>query len=239
MLIKTNAIVLSKFKYRDNDLIVKCYTSQRGVVSYLLRGVLKSKRGSAKTAYFQPLSQLEIEETFKANQSLQFIKDVKMHVVYKSLHSDVFKSAIVMFLSEVLASVLKEEEKNKLLYDYMESSLNWLDQEEDFVNFHLLFLLNLSKYLGFYPDIATKANPYFNLNTGAFELKPQNLYTVSGENLTVLKQILGINFEALNAVKLNSKQRQSFLTMLLFYFELHLGDFKKPKSLGVFNQVFN
>ena len=169
MLIKTNAIVLSKLKYRDNDLIVKCYTSQRGVVSYLLRGVLKKTKGSAKTAYFQPLTQLQIEENYKANQSLQFISDVKLNLVYRSLHSNILKSAIVMFLSEVLTSVLKEEERNDNLYDYLESSLIWLDHEEDFANFHLLFLLNLTKHLGFYPDLSTIANPYFNLNTGAFE----------------------------------------------------------------------
>ncbi len=239
MLIKTNGIVLSKLKYRDNDLIVKCYTSQRGVVSYLLRGVLKSKKGSAKTAYFQPLSQLQIEENYKANQSLQFIGDVKLNVVYKSLHTNILKSAIVMFLSEVLSSVLKEEEQNDYLYAYLAGSLDWLDDQNDFANFHLLFLLNLTKHLGFYPNLSAIDNPYFNLSTGAFELKPQDLYTVSDENLTVLKQLLGINFDDLTTVKLNSKERQSFLTMLLLYFELHLGDFKKPKSMAIFNQVFN
>lgn len=239
MLIKTKAIVLSKIKYRDNDLIVKCYTSQRGLVSYLLRGVLKSSKGSAKTAYFQPLSQLQIEENYKANQSLQFISDVKLDLVYQSLHTNILKGAIVMFLSEVLSSVLREEERNDNLYDYLETSLIWLDQEEDFANFHLLFLLNLSKHLGFYPDISAMEYPYFNLNTGAFEEKAVSFYSISDENLTTLKQLLGINFDRLNTVKLNSKQRQSFLNMLLFYFELHLGDFKKPKSLIIFNQVFN
>lgn len=239
MLIKTKAIVLSKLKYRDNDLIVKCYTSQRGLVSYLLRGVLKSSKGSAKTAYFQPLSQLQIEENYKANQSLQFISDVKLDLVYQSLHTNILKGAIVMFLSEVLSSVLREEERNDNLYDYLETSLIWLDQEEDFANFHLLFLLNLSKHLGFYPDTSAMENPYFNLNTGAFEDKAVSFYSISDENLTTLKQLLGINFDRLYTVKLNSKQRQSFLNMLLFYFELHLGDFKKPKSLIIFNQVFN
>lgn len=238
MLIKTKAIVLSKLKYRDNDLIVKCYTSERGVVSYLLRGVLKSSKSAAKTAYFQPLTQLQVEENFRANQSLQFLGDIKLHLVYQSLHSNIPKSAIVMFLSEVLASVLKEEERNDHLYEYLETSLIWLDHEDDFANFHLLFLLNLSKHLGFYPDLSNIELPYFNLNTGAFEEKLVNLYAISDENLTILKQLLGTSFDALSSVKLNSKQRQSFLAMLLFYFELHLGDFKKPKSLTIFNQVF-
>ena len=76
MLTKNNSIVLSKLKYRDYDLIVKCYTQQRGVVSYLLRGVLKSKKGKTKTVYFQALSQLQIDENYKPNQSLHSINIV-------------------------------------------------------------------------------------------------------------------------------------------------------------------
>ncbi|MCB0444822.1 MAG: DNA repair protein RecO, partial [Gelidibacter sp.] len=138
MLLKTDAIVLSKIKYRDHDLIVKCYTKNRGVVSYLLKGVLKSTKNTSKVAYYQPLSQLQIEETYNANQSLQYIKEVKLNVTYQSLHTNVLKSAIVMFLSEVLSSVLKEEEANPLLYDYLETTLQWLDHETEFSNFHLL-----------------------------------------------------------------------------------------------------
>ncbi len=239
MLVKTNAIVLSKIKYRDNDLIVKCYTKNRGVVSYLLRGVLKSSKQSSKVAYYQLLSQLQIEENYKPKQTLQFISEVKLNVVYHSLHTNVLKSAITMFLSEVLSSVLKEEEPNEALYNFLETTLELLDNETEFSNFHLLFLLELTKHLGFYPDTAQINFPYFNLTSGEFELKPQQVYSISGENLVTLKTLLGIKFDALHTVKLNSNQRQSFLNMMLLYYELQLGDFRKPKSLQIFNQVFN
>ncbi|MEH6534823.1 MAG: DNA repair protein RecO [Psychroserpens sp.] len=238
MLIKTKAIVLSKLRYRDNDLIVKCFTLHKGVVSYLLRGVLSSKKGSSKAAYYQLLSQLQIEENYRENQSLQTIKEVRLDFSYTSLHTNVYKSSIVMFLSEVLSSVLREEEENQQLYHYLETTFRWLDAEDEFSNFHLLFLLNLTKHLGFYPDVSDTNKMYFNLNNGLFESKKRDVYSVYGENLATLKQLLGINFDTLNSVKLNSKQRQSFLTMLLLYFELHLGSFKKPKSLQIFNQVF-
>ena len=239
MLVKTNAIVLSKIKYRDNDLIVKCYTKNRGVVSYLLRGVLKSSKQSSKVAYYQLLSQLQIEENYKPKQTLQFISEVKLNVVYHSLHTNVLKSAITMFLSEVLSSTLKEEEPNEALYNFLETTLELLDNETEFSNFHLLFLLELTKHLGFYPDTAQINFPYFNLTSGEFELKPQQVYSISGENLVTLKTLLGIKFDALHTVKLNSNQRQSFLNMMLLYYELQLGDFRKPKSLQIFNQVFN
>jgi DNA repair protein RecO (recombination protein O) len=239
MLVKINAIVLSKLKYRDNDLIVKCYTKQKGIVSYLVRGALKSQKGSSKAVYFQPLSLVLIEEQFNANRSLQGIKEIKLDYLYKSLHTEVLKTSIVMFLSEVLSTVLKEEEQNERLYDYIENTLKWLDYKTEFSNFHLLFLLNLTKYLGFYPDDQNSASEYFNLSNGLFESKKDEFYSISGENLTVLKQLLGIDFDSVNTIKLNSKQRQSFLNMLMLYFELHLGDFRKPKSLTIFNQVFN
>jgi len=239
MLITTNAIVLSKLRYRDNDLIVKCYTDQLGIVSFLLRGVLKSKKGGSKVAYFQLLSQLQIVFNYKKNGALQSIKETKLNVIYTTLHSHVLKSAIVMFLSEVLSKTLQEEEQNEPLYSYLETTLLWLDSQSEYANFHLLFLLKLTKYLGFYPDTYNNKYPVFNLSEGKFELKESNKYTVKGKNLLLLKSLLGTTFDALQTIKINARQRQSFLSMILLYFELHLGGFKIPKSLQVFNQVFS
>ena len=239
MLTKNNSIVLSKLKYRDYDLIVKCYTEQRGVVSYILRGVLKSKRSQTKTVYFQVLSQLQIEENYKPNQSLHSIKEVKLNYIYNTLHTNIYKSAIVLFLSEILSNVLREEEQNEDLFHYIETALQYLDNEDQFSNFHLLFLLKLTRYLGFQPENLNDNYPFFNLQSGIFEMANHGIYSVSGENLILLKRLLGINFDALSTVKINAKQRQDFLNMLLHYFELHLGSFKKPKSLQVLNDVFH
>ena len=238
MLSKNNSIVLSKLKYRDNDLIVKCYTEQRGVVSYLLRGVLKSKKGLSKTVYYQELSQLEIEENYKPNQSLHFIKETKFNYIYKSLHTNIYKSAIVLFLAEILSNVLKEEEQNTDLFHFLSAALQYLDNEDQFANFHLLFLLKLTRYIGFLPENLDNDYAYFNLESGVFEASNHGIYSVSGENLTLLKRLLGTSFDALHTLTISSRQRQEFLNMLLYYFELHLGSFKKPKSLQVLNEVF-
>ncbi|HMC00808.1 MAG TPA: DNA repair protein RecO [Flavobacteriaceae bacterium] len=238
MLISTKAIVISKIKYGDHDLIVKCYTEELGVVSYMLKGILKSKRGN-KTAYFQLLSLLQIETIHKENRSLQNIKEVRLNRIYLSLHTNVLKSAIVMFLAEILTNTLIEEEKNKALFNYIETTFLWLDEHDNFSNFHLLFLLNLTRFLGFYPDTTQIDLNYFNLAEGKFETSETHNYTISGQNLILLKRLLGINFDELHTIKLNSKQRQSFLKIMLLYFDLHLSGFKEPRSLQLFNQVFN
>lgn len=144
-----------------------------------------------------------------------------------------------MFLAEVLSTSLQEEEKNESLYQYLETTLQWLDIQDSCSNFHLLFLLKLTKHLGFHPEKNINNTSFFNLKDGKFEEKPTDLYSISGQNLTLLKQLLGTIFDDLSAIKINAAQRQSFLTMLLLYFDLHLGSFKKPKSLEIFNQVFN
>ncbi len=239
MLTSTKALVLSKIKYRDHDLIVKCYTEANGVTNYLLKGILKSKKGPYNIAYFQLLSQLQLETDYKTNRSLQYIKEIKSYYLYTSLHTNILKSAITLFLAEILSYALQEEEQNTLLYNYIETTLQWLDTNETPSNFHLLFLIRLTKYLGFYPDQSNIEAPYFNLLDGAFQHKNEGKYIVFGENLTLLKSLLGTTFDVLNTIQITGKQRQAFLTLVLTYFELHLGNFKKPKSLQVFNDVFN
>lgn len=239
MLVSTNAIVISKLKYGESDLIVKCYTQHYGMLSFLLRGVLKSNKGAVQTAYFQSLSQITLVVDYKANRSLHTIKEVKINHLYTTLHTNVVKSAVVMFLSEVLSSTLKEEEQNETLFSYLENTLLWFDSHEAYSNFHLLFLLKLTKYLGFYPETNNMAFDYFNLQDGKFELKSSSKYAISGENSALIKTLLNIGFDNLSEIKITSKERLSFLKVLLLYFELHLGSFKTPKSLQIFNQVFS
>jgi len=239
MFYSSSAIVLSKLKYRDNDLIVRCYAKEFGVVSFLLRGVLKSRKGHAKVAYFQLLSQIQIEADIKENRSLQTLKDVKINTLYATLHTEVVKSALVMFIADVLTMALKEEEANEALFEYIESSLNILDDTTDSANFHLVFLVHLTKFLGCYPDTTNIHYNYFNLSTGQFEKQSTSIYSVTGEDLKIFKLLLGMLFDDLKTIKMGSKQRQSILDLLLLYYELHLGHFKKPKSLAIFSQVFN
>ena len=239
MLVSTKAIVLSKLRFKDHDLIVKCYTERFGIKSYLLKNVLKSKKGKFKPAYFQSLSLLEIQADHKDNRSLQYLKDIKLQCNYTSLHINIVKSTIAMFLSEVLSNILKEEEENKGLFNFLETSLVWFDENEVDANFHLKFLIALTKYLGFYPDAIKNEAKYFNLEDGIFQYKKTSIYCISGYNITFLKHLLGIKFDVGNSLDINSSKKREFLDMILLYFKLHLDGFKTPKSVIVLNQVFN
>jgi DNA repair protein RecO (recombination protein O) len=239
MIVTTPAIVISALKYGEADLIVKAYTYSDGLKTYMLKGVLKSKKGKFKASQFQLLTQLEIVANHRNQGKMEYLKDAKVLHTYTSLHTNMVKGTMLMFLAEVLKNAIREEETNPQLFNYLESSLMWLDLHDKIANFHLLFLLNLSRYLGFYPDTASKELTYFNLLDGIFEMNSVNNYCIDGRNVEILRQFLGINFDALNEVKLNQQSRSNFLNMLLLYFELHIEGFKKPKSLAVLNEIFS
>lgn len=239
MLVKTKAIVISSLKYREADLIVKCFTQSSGLKSYLLRNILKSKKGKLRASLFQPLTHLELEANHKDKGSLESLREAKIRYHFQSLHTDVVKSSIVLFLSEILRNSIQEEEENISLFQFLESATIWLDTSTDIANFHLLFLLNLTQHLGFYPDSSGKALPYFNLLEGTFEPIAVHLHCYNDSRISLLKKLLGTNFDALAQIKLNQNDRTAFLTFLLQYYEVHLHGFRQPRSLAVLNSIFH
>lgn len=238
MLVSTKAIVLAKLKYNDNDLIIKCYTEDFGVKSYLLKNALKSKKSKLKPAYFQLLSIIDIEADHNEKRSLQYLKEVKLHTPLNSIHTDIVKSTIVIFLSEVISNILKEEEKNNELYNFLETSIIWFDSHDRYVNFHYVFLMELTKYLGFYPSLVNFNSAYFNLSEGKFSNSEIGNYCISNENLITFKALLGIKFDVDKKLQLNGVEKRELLNLIILYFQLHLDGFKKPKSLAVLNEVF-
>lgn len=238
MLITTKGIVFSALKYGEADLIVKCFTQKSGLKTYLLRGVLKSKKGKIKASLFQPLTQLEIVANHKDKGTLEYMKEAKRGKVYQSLHTNVIKSTVVMFLSEVLRNAVKEEEANPALYDFLEVSLEWFDTHDKTVNFHLIFLLKLTRYLGFYPDDDHGHAAVFNLIDGTFQEVETNPDCINDENVVLLQRLLGTDFDEISDIKLNQASRSGFLLMLLKYYEIHLQGFHRPKSLSVLNEIY-
>lgn len=237
-IVTTKAIVFNAIKYSDSSLIVKCFTFEDGLRSYLIRGILKSKKGKLKTAYFQPLSQLELVVNHKNNTTLNSIREARVYHPYNTIHTSIIKQTILLFLSEVLSSIIQEEEQNQSLYTYLETALIWFDTHDENANFHLVFLLNLTRFLGFYPDTSNSDDAVFNLMEGSFTNSTYDKLILKNEKLNLFKRVLGINFDTINQVFFSKKERQIVLRIIIHYFELHLEGFRKPKSLDILETVF-
>jgi DNA repair protein RecO (recombination protein O) len=238
MIETTKAIVINTIKYGDTSLIATCYTEKSGLKTYMLKGVLKAKKAKVKTAYFQPLMQLNLTANHNTKGALNSIREVEVIHFYNSIYTDIKKQTIALFLSEILYYSIKEEEQNASLFNYLEASLLWLDTHNAISNFHLLFLLNLTKHLGFYPEVKNIDLAYFNLLEGSFT-NTSRLHTIAGEKIIQFKKLLGINFDVVGEVSFSAANRQDVLSILIQYFELHVSGFKKPKSLNVLKSVFS
>ena len=163
MIQTTKAIVINTIKYGDTSLIATCYTEKYGVKTYMLKGILTSKKSTIKLAYFQPLMVLNLTANHNNKGALNFIKDVEVLNFNHSIYSTIKKQTIALFLAEIVYYSIREEEENSQLFQYLETSFLWLETHDNCSNFHLLFLLNLTKFLGFYPEMKAVNTSYFDV----------------------------------------------------------------------------
>lgn len=236
-MIKTEAIVLSSIQYGETGKILKCYTQKTGIQSFFVKGTHSKKQKIS--ALFHPLTQIEVVYKENKNKSLNHFSEVRQSRHYINLHSQAEKTCIALFLAEILHSVLKEEEYNPKLYEFLQNSFLKFDENKNsFADFHLWFLLNLTVYLGFYPNIDFDSK-YFDLVEGISTDANPGHFFVEGEDLKLLEQLIQLDFFEQTENIFNQNQRKSLIDLLLKYYELHISDFRPPKSLEVLTVIFN
>ena len=237
MLVKTKAIVISALKYQEKSLIVKCFTESDGLKSYFVPSAYSNKKANQKIAYFQALNLLEIEANHKNKGTLEHFKEIKLAHSYHTINTDVVKSTIVLFLSEILHHSIHEEEKNQDLFSFLETAFLWLDTHDEIANFHLILMLEMTKFLGFYPDTSQNELDFFDIREGIFT-PFQGVNCLSQHQTLLFKKALELKFDS-NQKVFAGTERQIILNTLLDYYTIHLDGFKKPKSLDVLKEVFS
>jgi DNA repair protein RecO (recombination protein O) len=237
MQVKTKAIVLSALKFQEKSLIVKLFTLSDGLKSYFVRDAFSGRKGNHKIAYFQPLTLLEIEAVHKNKGTLENFKEIKISHPYATIASDISKSTMVMFLSEMLHHSIHEEEANPDFFSFLETAFLWLDTNNQIANFHLILLMEATKFLGFYPENSNPDYAFFEMREGIFVLF-ETVTCLNNSNSYLLKKLLELRFDS-TQVLFNSKERQELLKIIIDYYALHLDGFRKPKSLEVLMEVFS
>lgn len=236
MLVKTKAIVISTLKYQEKSLIVKCFTQSDGLKSYYVRDAFSSRKSNQKIGYFQPLTILEIEAVHKNKGTLESFKEIRLSSPYQSVNTDIVKSTIALFLSEVLHHSIREEEKNEALFEFLETALLWFDSHDDVTNFHHILLLQITKFLGFYPAASEFDGEYFEMVEGTFS--PFHAITCLSASATLLlKKLMQLRIS--DHANFSGAERQALLKILLDYYSFHLDGFRRPKSLDVLKEVFS
>lgn len=222
MVHKVHGIVFRFTKYQETSIIVTIFTDAFGLQSYIVNGV-RSKGAKSKIALYQPLTLLQLVVYRRENANIERIKELQCYHPYSTLTTDIRKSSIGLFLAEVLNKTVKEESNAGDLFDFLSSSLITLDLlQGQAENFHLIFLLRLSRYLGF----------------GA--VNPAEIVggrVADPETETIIAQLLTATYTS--ELQISHAARRAILDLIVSYYQEHIENFGELKSLSVLKEVFS
>ena len=234
MLIKTRGIILKSFKYSETSLILDIYTEEKGLQKYIISGV-RSKGTKQKTGILQPTSLVEMVAYYRENKPMNRIKELKPAHIYRSLPFELLKGTIGLFMVELAQKTIKEEEANPALFQFLFQQFVALDEAATMPsNFHLLFMLRLTKYLGFAPAGQWSSDtPYFDMKEGHFVAEdPVHQYAPS---MSISQQI-GILLKQ-QPPSITRQERQALLELLIVYYRLHIENFPGLNTHAVLKEV--
>lgn len=237
---KSRGIVLHTLKYGESGMVVYMLTDTGGRRTYMVHGVRSSHGRGSKLALFQPMFALEFEGLESPKMEMHRFREVRSAMVLRSLPFDVRKSTIALFMAEVLYRLVRESEPNEALFDFVWGSVEALDRmTEGVANFHLWFLANLSRLLGFSPGNDYLPGAWFDIAEGEFTLlPPARASAMSGDNARILHDLLECDVRYLAEIGLNRTQRVDFLNAMLVYYAYHLDAIHAVQSVKILQEVF-
>jgi DNA repair protein RecO (recombination protein O) len=205
----------------------------------MVKGI-SSKKRSTKFSYFQPLNMFRLELYHYENRELNNLKELSLSFIPKNIPGDIYRSAITLFISELLYSVIKEEDVNRMLYGFIESSVMSLDEmNEGISNFHLWFLVAFTDYTGIGPSPTTLKDYCFDMISGQFiQSPPSHPDYIEPRTSAILNRLLQMPADKLGELRLSGEERSELLDKILKYYNLHLPGIRQIRSLQVMKEIF-
>ena len=212
----TELIVLHTTKFGENSLVVHTLSRDYGRRSFLIRGVGKKSGMSL----FLPLTLLEADVVESSKSTLYTAKNLVARHPLMGIRNSVYKNSITMFMSEVLFRIVREGAYEQGLYEWCEKNILLLDaMQEDFSNFHIRFLLELTIALGFSPEA-------------------KDLLPFVGDHYAVVEQFMKLPFADSMLIPLTGPVRNEIAEEILRYIEFHTESAVNINSLKVLRELF-
>lgn len=240
MLHKTQGIVLNSLNYNDKYILVQIYTERLGRVTYMVSKA-QGKASKAPKALFFPLSILDLEVDHQASREIHRIREAQSACPLSSIPNDMVKTSLAFFLSEFLTRTLKDIDVNQNLFDYLKNAILVLESSEESIsNFHLVFVLRLSYFLGFYPNLEEyeDGNIFDMLNGEFVRNQPLHKHYVTRGESVALSRLSRISFTNMHHFMFSRADRINVINRMVEYYRIHLNDFPALKTLDVLHELF-
>lgn len=237
----TRGIVLRTVRYGDNRIIVSLFTEHFGVVSVVAR-LSHGKKSGARSALWQLLNIVDLSLDYRATNEIQKYSEACISSPWMDLPYHPFKASISMFLADFLYHSLRGEGENASLFSFLENSLRWLDEaDSDFSNFHLLLMIRMTRFLGFWPGMeGYSRSSVYDLKGACFAsvLPTHGQYLDAGDSKWI-PLLLGMGYSQMNRLRMSRNERRRMLEVLLRYYRLHVPGFGELQSVGILQELFS
>ena len=225
---KTRGIVFNYIKFRETSIIARIYTEKYGLKNYLINNV-RSTKPTYPISLFQPLTQLDMIVYNKLHAEINRVSEIKCLYPYHSIPYDILKSAVCLFLTEIIYKILREEEPNQELFEFILNSFKNYDKTNSYnLNFHLHFLLKLTNYLGIAPmDVDDIINEIKSMGSN---------YRFTENDRKIFNVLLKNSFNDL--LKITNENRRNLLNLIILFYRKHFDYISEIKSYKILQEVF-
>jgi DNA repair protein RecO (recombination protein O) len=227
MIVNTSAIVLKTFSYGETSLISRCFTKDKGKVSFIIKGA-KSKK-SLVAPYFQPLSFVNIIFNENEKRELQIVSKVSFEKIWTKIPLSLKKMTLSQSILEISDFTLENNDPYPRLFKILIETFQHFETGD--LDENICFWFYESKLLsemGFMIDMEDR-------NTNRQDLvsleKTDNSFKVL--SMLIGGNIFDIDFD--NISKIDKKNISKFLYQkLCYYFE----GFERLNSFRVIKDIF-
>lgn len=227
-------ILLKRIPYSETSLVLSVFTLSEGKKSFLFQGA-KKKKGNV----LLPLSPIELTYFQRDDSQLAKISDTTLLHTFESVPFHPIKSTIVFFEVEILQSILHEGVKDEHLFRFIEQELCWLDGQVPLTNYPIYWLLELTKYLGFFPLKPANRTPFFDLENGLFlGSAPMHTNYKNGVEVELLSEFVSLSKADLLQVEIPKKYRKNCLSILIEFYKFHIPDFNLKDTLAIIESIW-
>ena len=225
MIVNTDAIVLKTFSYGETSLISRCFTKDKGKISFIIKGA-KSKKNLI-SPYFQPLSFINIIYKENEKRELQIISKVSFVQIWTQIPLSLKKMSLSQSILEISDFTLEKDDPYPNLFNMLINTFQNFESGD--IDENILFWNYECKILS---EMGFMINIDDNSDSELISLKTND------KIINTIQQLINGNISDidLDTISLDNKKKISkFLYQkLCFYFE----GFERLKSFRVIKDIF-
>ncbi len=233
-ILKSPCIILRSIRWQESSKIVTVYARDWGKTGIIAKGALRSKNPFA--GKLESLNLAEIIISHKESRRLQILTDIRVHHSFNRLRLQPDHLAYGLAVLELLDYTLEEHQSDAVFFDFSAAMLRTMEQTNRPEVVFWYFILKLSSFLGFRPQLQTcascmaeksPANVTFNLSSGSIFCAACSSNSAGGVRLSdtewqFLKRLQTFPHQKIAQFPEAFESSHHYTTLLLDYLNLHL-----------------